>query len=162
MQPHSMATLALVNYCWNFHLTIPTECRARVEYRNARGEFRTNIYRLYNIKSNFAKTDLEVTILRDGGGLSCTMHARRMSNSEGSLVKMTHDTIHISGLEEEFKLWSTGIRNGRHHGSQRYGAFEGDVNKNIPTFLRLQCELIAKPSSVWSLYELRLEQFSYN
>jgi len=160
MQPHSMCLVALTNYYWNNRFQLPSECRARIEYRDKDGLFRTNIYRLYSITGNPSKTELSATMLRDGGGLSCTMHARRTSSSEGSLVRMTHDTIHVSGLEEEYKLWSTGVKNGRHTNSQRYGEFSGDINPNIPTFIRLNCELLAKPSSIWSLYELRLEQFS--
>ena len=157
MQPHSMCTVALTNYIWNSsHGNVPKEAKARIEYRNRDGSYKTNAYRLFDIRVNKDNTELTVSIIRDGGGLSCTMHARRSSTSEGSLITMTHETQHISGLREEFNLYKSGIKNGRHVNSRAYGPFQGDVQRHNLETLTLVCSIKKDSGFVSSTYQLEL------
>jgi len=142
MQPHSMCTLALANYAWNsINPRLPEACSARIEYKDKNGLYKSNGYKLYGIRLNSDNTELTVSIVRDGGGLSCTMHARRSSTSEGSSVTMTHETQHVSGLREIFNLYKSGIKSGRHENSQKYGDFNGDIRPHNYKDLRLECKI---------------------
>jgi len=159
MQPHSMCTLALVNYIWNSYRTdVPIRATARVEYQNRYGRYVSNIYRLFDIQISDDNRHLSVSTIRDGGGLSCTMDARRPSASEGSRVTMTHRTQHRAGLREEFSLYRTGIRNGKHFNSEVYGDFSGSVNPSNVEHIRLQCHLKNKFGQYVPVnYDLSLE-----
>lgn len=157
MQPHSMCTVALTNYIWNgTHGRVPKEAKARIEYRDKYGAYKTNAYRLFDIKVNKDNTELIVSIIRDGGGLSCTMHARRSSTTEGSLITMTHETQHVSGLREEYNLYKSGIKNGRHVNSKAYGPFEGEVSRHNLEILTMTCSIKKDFGFVSSTYQLEL------
>lgn len=159
MQPHSMCTVALANFVWNQHNhPIPELCTARVEYRDRYGKYKTNVYRLYNIIVHPDMTYIRVSILRDGGGLACTMHARRPSHSEGNRVTQEHDTQHIHGLREEYYLYKSSVKSGRHVNSGRYRNFEGDLRKEDRKKMSLYCEIKREDGSFfYSKYELQLE-----
>jgi hypothetical protein len=157
MQPHSMCIVALVNYCWNCRRPLPSRCKVRISYRNSRGDSKLNIYRLSDIKENAEKKELQATVIRDGGGLSCTVYASRSSSDNSSTITLKHDTNHLSGLREEFKLGSSSINSGKNENSKRYGSFSGSFNPNIPERLTLNCEIKNDSSSVWVRYESEME-----
>jgi hypothetical protein len=141
MQPHSMCVVALSGLIWNSPKPIKVlKAGMAVEYRK-RGAYIRYYYDLTNIEETPDRLNLKVTVMRSGGGLSCTVNARRTSREEGSEITMTHETIHVNGLREIFRLYRFRISGGRHENSERYGRYEGDFQSDDYKKLNLRCEV---------------------
>lgn len=154
MQPHSMCAVALAGYVWNRPEPKKIKsCSMEVEYKS-NGLYKKNIYRLSNISISSDDREMDVHIIRDGGGISCTMNIRRSSKSEGSQVTMTHGQIHVAGLREVYNLYKNNISGGMHYNSQRYKGFKGTISASREKVV-LDCEVIQKNGSVAEVkYEL--------
>lgn len=123
-----MCALALSNFIWNGYAGAPQkEYRMRVEYRQHEGNFRRLYYRLFAVEVSPDNRQLQVNIIRDGGGIDCRITVRRASTSEGSELTMTHGEQHTAGLEEIFNLYKGKISNGMHRNSKLYREFSGEV-----------------------------------
>lgn len=142
MQPHSMCAVAVANYVWNAHEKITaTNYEVKVEYIHRRGEFKTNIYRLSGFKEESDRKAFSVYIIRAGGGIACTIYARRNSTQEGSKIEMTHSQNHTSGLREEYELWKKNIKYGRHYNSSLYRDFEGESITDDRKRINFNCDV---------------------
>jgi hypothetical protein len=151
-----MCAVALSHHLWK-HLDEKPESKYHisVEYRRGGGEFVTNHYDITDVRFSTDKLELKMSIMRGGGGLACTVQLRRKSKEEGSLVVMTHDTIHISGLREEWNDYDKKISNGMHYNSERYRSFAGDF-KAEGEELSLVCEVKFSNGSFYPVrYNLR-------
>lgn len=141
MQPHSMCAVAIAGYIWNSHKKQKVlKCVMSVEYRDRYRKLKVNIYDLTDIEEGDKGRELKFRIMRSGGGLACKVLARRISHSEGTKVVMTHETIHIAGLREEYKLYTMEVREGRHYNSIRYGEFSGFFGAGRES-LSLKCDI---------------------
>lgn len=161
MQPHSMCAAALVGYIWNSHDNPKiSKCVMSVEYRNRFGEYKNNSYDLTDVEQSSDGRELKIRIMRSGGGLACKVVARRSSTSEGSKIAMTHETIHVSGLREEFKLYSMDVSEGMHYNSMRYRRFAGHFGAARES-LNLVCEIKRDDDSYYSAaYKLTMTQLT--
>lgn len=159
MQPHSMCAVALVGYIWNSHKEMNiSKCVMSVEYRNRFGDYKSNSYDLSDIEESSDRRELKIRIMRSGGGLACKVIARRSSTSEGAKITMTHETIHVSGLREEFKLYAKDVSEGMHYNSQRYRRFVGHFGSGRES-LNLVCEIKRDDDTYYSsAYKLNITQ----
>lgn len=157
MQPHSMCTVGLCNYVWNYYKPVENEYRMSVEYRSEYG-VKVLYYRLFNVKVSEDGTELSVAIQRDGGGLACVVHARRASRTEGAEVTMTHETQHVAGLREVYNLYKGQVLNGMHYNSKKYRGFRGQLaSKSDPKHFQLTTDLVrADGSTSVGQYDLRI------
>lgn len=158
MQPHSMCAVALTGYLWNnYDKTIESKYTMRVEYYNRYGDYVSHSYDLTDVKESSDKHELKIRIMRSGGGLACVVRVRRNSLSEGCKVEMEHETIHISGLREEYKLYKTDVSEGRHYNSMRYRRFAGHFGSEKKK-LSLVCEIKRDDGSYYSAaYKLEID-----
>lgn len=124
-----MAAMMFASHIWNKSSRDEIKkAEVEVEYQNRYGQYKYNIYNLE--VSNRSKDDreLQLYVIRGGGGISCTLTIRRNSTQEGGHVTMTHSQNHVSGLREEFVLMKKTIREGRHYNSAKYRNYAGDIS----------------------------------
>lgn len=155
MQPHSMCAVALAGYMWNRPETKKiNECSMEVEYRKD-GQYKKNVYRLSRITLSPDDREINVHILRDGGGISCTITIRRSSVVEGSQVTMTHSQNHVAGLREVYNLYKHNVASGFNYNSERYKAFRGTISSDREKVV-LDCE-VKRSNGLYAVvnYELR-------
>lgn len=155
MQPHSMCAVALSYYTW-INETKYSFCRMRVKYKSHKGE-RLMYYDLKDIQ--YRGNQVSTSIVRSGGGLSCTITSKLESSER---VEMTHGTQHIAGLTEIFTLRKKEIIGGHHRNSLKYRNFSGYIKKDSlgdETKLELTCEVqSASGKDFYKVdYELSLE-----
>lgn len=142
MQPHSMCVVSLVGLLWNsIDRKKVSRCEMRVEYTK-RGSYAFHSYELSNIYESPDRRELRVSVMRAGGGLSCTVNARRTSLEEGAQVTMTHDTIHVAGLREVFNLYRLKVSSGQSQNSRLYKGFGGEFQTDDYKKLDLYCEVL--------------------
>lgn len=123
-----MAAMSLASYLWNkASRSEVKKAEVEVEYRNRYGDYKHNIYQLEVTKRSSDDRELQIYVIRAGGGIACTLTIRRSSTSEGGHVTMTHSQSHVSGLREEFVLMKKAIREGMHYNSGLYKAYSGDI-----------------------------------
>jgi hypothetical protein len=113
----------------------------RVEYQNRFGEYKVNIYDLWNIRRDTDDREMKVQIMRSGGGVNCTITLRRSSVQEGSEITMTHSEQHIAGLREVYHLYKEKISSGKHYNSLVYKDFNGYNNDSKRERIVLSCEI---------------------
>lgn len=159
MQPHSMCAVALANYVWNsFEKIKVSSCAMNIEYLNRYGENQLKKYRLSNFAESSDRREFTVYIIRDGGGISCSITVRRNTTQEGAEVEMTHSQIHVSGLREVYRLMKEEITNGRHYNSLIYKDFKGEQTSSDRRKLRLWTDVKQKKDDrfVRTQYDLEI------
>jgi len=129
-----MCAVAVANLIWNQGKSNLEFCRFRVEYQTPKGTYRHNFYDC-TIQIEDRKR-MSVTIKRSGGGLACTIDLKEDSQN---WVEMTHQTQHVAGLLERYRLEKKEIRDGQHRHSEKYRDFRGQI-KHEDT-LELVCEV---------------------
>jgi hypothetical protein len=131
-----------------------------VEYQTPGGKYRSNHYRISDIRESSDRRELSMYIIRSSGGISCTMTVRRNSTSEGSEVTLFHSQQHRAGLREVYRLMKKRITSGNHYNSEKYGNFEGESNYHDR--LRLYCEVLKKDGSYIKIpYDLKINKFDF-
>lgn len=160
MQPHSMCAVALAHYFWNSPEKVTVDrCRMRVEYRDHNDRTRNLYYLITNVSEDKDGRRFSMNIVRDGGGIDCTITVSRNSTSEGAEVTMTHYPEHHAGLTEIFSLYKKQIRSGRHRNSKKYKNFEGSAPRL--DHVKLYCDLLRpNGSTTTSEYTLDVMQMS--
>src|SRR3989344_3252384 len=144
MQPHSMCAVALATYMWNRpEWLFLNNARTEIEYTISEGS--QKIFRHLKYRLDVCSSDLDkkftVYILRDGGGIACSITVWRDSSQEGSRVYQTHSQQHVAGLVEEYDLWKNKLVNGRHRNSLKYKKFAGEVLDSDRKKIRLISEI---------------------
>jgi hypothetical protein len=153
-----MCAVALANYIWNSSENPTVErCNMDIWYTDREGLYKLNKYELWNINHSNDDREMEVQIIRGGGGINCKISLRRESRQEGSKVEMTHSEQHVAGLREEYYLWKQKVQSGRHYNSRAYGQFEGFNNHPDRKKLVLYCEVKTSSGNfVTNKYELEI------
>lgn len=132
MQPHSMAALGLANQVWNEGIYLAS-LRMQIRYKSPNGE---HLY-YYDLKSiEYSRGQFSASIGRSGGGQACVITAKIDHHER---VEMTHQTQHVAGLIEKYKLTKERIENGEHHNSKKYGRFWGKIKTGGR--IELDCEV---------------------
>lgn len=133
MQPHSMAAMTFASYIWNneqsqeYRYETIVGGETEVEYRDKYGAFRDLFYRMEVVGRSSDDKELQIYVLRSGGGIACVVTVRRNSLQEGAHITMTHSQQHISGLREEFNLMKKSITQGMHYNSEKYKNYKGQI-----------------------------------
>lgn len=159
-----MCALALANFVWNrlpsqqVIIKSSSEIKMRVDYYSIESEtYKTLYYKLYNYQENSHRDEFLVNVVRQSGGINCQMRVRRNSLQEGAIIKMTHGQQHVAGLMEEFSLYQKSISGGRHHNSQRYTEFSGNIDYKDRLTLTCGLRVPGTQHVIHKRYDLEIE-----
>lgn len=155
-----MCVVALTAYLWNRPVRLNLKkALIYITYRNRYGEYKNNVYDTEIVSRSPDDCELKVYVIRSGGGISCTVTAKRNSTQEGSEVVFTdHSQHHLSGLRELYKLYKNRIAYGDNQGSKLYRRFEGETTDDTRRRYRMMCEVInSQEQYVPVLYEIELK-----